>query len=211
MGNTTKAQEVGAEIAAKRPQDGPFGVEGILRRIVRDARASRRYIWMDDDDIIQDVYAELCRPGNQYDPSKAGLGAYAGRIAWHRVNREGQRRDALRYAVPLTFEDHGSHVRDADERLESPNPGPIELSRESEIRTAWLELVSRLEELGRTFDIEVLRAVVAHDGNHSAAAAELSQRYPRPIPAETVKRIMARIRTYAPARRLARLNEESEE
>jgi len=148
---------------------GPLGVEGMLRKIVR--RSGRGYracglsILEEEDDLVQGVYVRLLRRPDAYDPAKSRLTTFAGICAERHVISRASRRDVFRSAVAIEPREEGPSVDLPDRRRT--------LERDVfavEVRDAWAGLVEELHALGRVRELAAVEALVASDGDARKAA-----------------------------------------
>lgn len=151
---------------AKAPNQGHFGVDGVLRMVISRALTNCGIDPSDKvDDIAQEVYLDIIKQGS-YDPSKAGLGKYAGTIASRKAWQFQQKKLAQR-SFTLS-----AYAGEDGEPLELPSPAPDALpSFCADTRRAWASLMRELEEARRDFPKLALRATVAFGGRIRAAKA----------------------------------------
>mgnify|MGYP001568902556 CR=1 FL=1 len=196
-------------------RQGPFGIEGVVLMLVRKRRATGQVILETDEDLLHEVYVEMLKRPEAYKSEVASLPTYAGVIATRKINRKANRRDVLRLpqAIHVPMPTSGGDENPAEYREDPRAEQPPEIvSREeirSQVREQFRGLLQILAQRHKLFHLRVLHAMIACDGNRASAARWLVERFNLREASVTDRHILAAlsaIRSYGPARELARLN-----
>ena len=173
----------------------PFRVGGLLRVFAREVKTKHHFPLrtVTQEDLIQEAFVEVCKSRHRYDSAKgAQWSTWVVTIArrrWNRIIKLAQR-DAMCGCVELNAAAYTS-------TYQHNTVG-------GEIADAYVELEEAMNRREPN-NVDVLRTVIAREGNYAEAGRELGMESKR------VRKVMARVRRYAAARALRNMLDQGEE